>query len=154
MTDKIHGFIKVHSSDLVVPTSTVRSRSAVGMMGRMRWIVLSYDSISPRLLKCKWCAVVISQVKSYVSSSVMPKANQLILSTTRLKSLLDKFYFPVVPWPLYRLIPFQNSPLERRFACCQSATVHSFFCEPSLSCPFKWSRDRLQYVCISKRLRS
>lgn len=46
MTDKIHGFIKVHSSDLVVPTLTVRSRSAGGMMGRMRWIVLSYDSIS------------------------------------------------------------------------------------------------------------
>lgn len=48
MTDKIHGFIKVHSSDLVVPTLTVRSRSAGGMMGRMRWIVLSYDSISPQ----------------------------------------------------------------------------------------------------------
>ena len=75
--------------------------------------------------------------QSYVSFSVMPKANQLILSTTRLKSLLDKFYFPVVPWPLYRLIQFQNSPLERRFACCQSATVHSFLCEPSLSGPFK-----------------
>lgn len=42
MTDKIHGFIKVHSSDLVVPTLTG------GMMGRMRWIVLSYDSISPQ----------------------------------------------------------------------------------------------------------
>lgn len=48
MTDKIHGFIKVHSSDLVVPTLTVRSRSAGGMMGRMRWIALSYDSISPQ----------------------------------------------------------------------------------------------------------
>lgn len=48
MTDKIHGFIKVHSSDLVVPTLTVRSRSAGGMMGRMRWIVLSYDSIFPQ----------------------------------------------------------------------------------------------------------
>ena len=48
MTDKIHGFIKVHSSDLVVPTLTVRSRSVGGMMGRMRWIVLSYDSISPQ----------------------------------------------------------------------------------------------------------
>ena len=48
MTDKIHGFVKVHSSDLVVPTLTVRSRSAGGMMGRMRWIVLSCDSISPQ----------------------------------------------------------------------------------------------------------
>ena len=46
MTDKIHGFIKVHSSDLVVPTLTVRSRSAGGMIGRMRWIA-SPATLSP-----------------------------------------------------------------------------------------------------------
>ena len=46
MTDKIHGFIKVHSSDLVVPTLTVRSSSAGGMIGRMRWIA-SPATLSP-----------------------------------------------------------------------------------------------------------